>query len=333
MAGSAKFMNNIYPWHKPLLTHIEKQLSMGRLPHALLFRHRYGFFDEFLGQEIAKRLLCDKQNGQDDCKHCHLVDERNHPNILLLDVINEKVGIDDVREIEQQMWQTSIFDKPKIAYISGIDLLSIAAQNALLKTLEEPPKNAFFILSVENISRVLPTIMSRVQRLHHSKTDQQELLIWLQNKIGDDAPTEVAIAKIAKLTNNAPQPTLALLSTPDEVEKIEYEKKQFSLFLSGKISTKILLANLNKDNADEILRRFCHYTERVIRFLFEKSSATTDKNDENSVQYPKWNGVSLRSLYCLYDILVEHRHLSYTNVDMSMQLTTHLVDWQNDRRN
>ncbi len=324
-------MKNVYPWHKPLLTHVEKQLSMGRLPHALLFRHRYGFFDEVLGREISKRLLCEAQNGKDACKHCHLIDENNHPNILLLDVVNEKVGIDDVRAIEQQMWQTSMFDKPKVAYIRGIDLLSIAAQNALLKTLEEPPKNTFFILSVENISRVLPTIMSRVQRLRHSKVEQHELLHWLQRHIGDQALTEAAIAKIAKLTDNAPQPTLALLSAPDEVAKLEKEKKQFVDFLAGKISANVLLAQINNDNAEAILRRFCRYTEGMIKFLFEKSSAITDKTTENLAQHPKWHGVSSRSLYRLYDILVSHRHLVYTNVNMQMQLTTHLVDWQHDR--
>lgn len=334
-------MSNVYPWHKSALAHVSQQLTMGRLPHALLFRHRYGFFDDALGQEIIKCLLCDsqkdKKNGKDNCKHCHLIDEKNHPNILLLDVAEkkankEKVGIDDVRAIEQQMWQTSMFDKPKVAYISGIDLLSIAAQNALLKTLEEPPKNAFFILSVENISRVLPTIMSRVQRLHHHKIEQQELLLWLQNHIGNNAPTEAEIAKIAKLADNAPEPTLALLSAPDEVAKLEQEKKQFALFLTGKISSKTLLATFDDKKADEILRRYCRYTDSLITLLFKKSADNTDKTIEKSVQYPKWNGISMRSLYRLRDILVEHQHLAYTNVNMQMQLTTHLVDWQNDRR-
>ncbi len=334
-------MSTVYPWHKSALAHVSQQLTMGRLPHALLFRHRYGFFDDALGQEIIKRLLCDsqqdKKNDKDNCKHCHLIDEKNHPNTLLLDVAEkktnkEKVGIDDVRAIEQQMWQTSMFDKPKVAYISGIDLLSIAAQNALLKTLEEPPKNAFFILSVENISRVLPTIMSRVQRLHHGNIEQQELLLWLQNHIGDHAPTEAEIAKIAKLANNAPEPTLALLLAPDEVAKLEHEKQQFAQFLTGKITSKTLLATFDDKKADEILRRYCRYTDSLITRLFKKSAENTDKTIENSVQYPKWNGISMRSLYRLRDILVEHQHLAYTNVNMSMQLTTHLIDWQNDRR-
>lgn len=325
-------MSHSYPWHREILTHVTTQLKAGRLPHAMLFRRRRGYFDDALGQEIAKRLLCDSQTGEDRCKHCHLAEEQNHPNVLFLDVINEKVGIDHVRELEQQMWQTSIFDKPKVAFISGMDLLSIAAQNALLKTLEEPPKNAFFILAVENISRVLPTIMSRVQRLHHCHVEEHERLHWLQSQLGNNAPTEAAIAKITQLADHAPQAALALLTSPDEVNRLEQEKKQFVDFMAGKVTTKTLLSGFTNETADEVLMRFCRYTEGMIRFLFEKSSQATDKTAENSVQYPTWNGISLRSLYRLHDILTAHRRLVRTNVNMPMQLTTHLVDWQHDRR-
>ncbi|PID65721.1 MAG: hypothetical protein CR975_06050 [Gammaproteobacteria bacterium] len=325
-------MTNSYPWHTALLTHIEKQLAMGRLPHAVLFRHRHGYFDEALGQAISKRLLCDQHSGKDNCRHCHLIEEKNHPNLLFLDVVNEKIGIDAVRAVEQQMWQTSMFDKPKVAYISGMDLLSIAAQNALLKTLEEPPQNAFFILSVENISRVLPTIISRVQCLRHGHIEQHELLHWLQRQVGNNAPTEAAIAKIAQLADNAPQPTLTLLSSPNEVSRLLQEKEQFSDFLRGKITANTLLSDVHHDTAEAVLRRFCRYTENMIHFLFEKTAANTDKSGRNPVQYATWNGMSLRTLYRLYDILTTHRHLVYTNVNMSMQLTTHLIDWQNDRK-
>lgn len=326
-------MKVTYPWHAGLLTHVEQQFSENRLPHAMLFRCRRDFFDDMLGWEISKLLLCEQQTGADNCKHCVLATEKSHPNVLFLDVMNDKVGIDDVRALEQQMWQTSVFDKPKVAFISGMDLLSIAAQNALLKTLEEPPKNTFFVLSVENISRVLPTIMSRVQRLYHSALDSHDLLHWLQRELGEGAPTEAAIAKTAKLADNAPQQALALLNSPDRVAELTQEKQQFVAFLSGKASATSLLAGFSSDNATDVLTRFCRYTEGMIRFLFEKSLSTDDKSGENSLQYPTWNGVSLRAFYRLLDVLRAHRKLVYTNVNMTMQLTTHLVDWQNDRRN
>ncbi|PID65331.1 MAG: hypothetical protein CR977_01210 [Gammaproteobacteria bacterium] len=193
----------VYPWHRSALQHIKTQLGEDRLPHALLYRQRNDYFDTALGWQVAQLLLCEAKNGQDNCHHCRLLAEKSHPNVLFLDVFNKKIGIDDVRDLEQQMWQTSVFDKAKIAYISGMDLLSIGAQNALLKTLEEPPKNAFFILSVSNLSRVLPTIISRVQRLRHGRLEQHTLLHWLQAQL-NTTMTEAEIGKIAKLADFAP---------------------------------------------------------------------------------------------------------------------------------
>lgn len=325
-------MNNTYPWHKTALNHIEQQLQAQRLPHALLFRRRHGYFDEALGWGIAKRLLCNQKSACDNCQHCRLVSENSHPNILFLDVLNDKIGIDQVRDLEQQMWQTAIFDKPKVGFIHGMDLLSIGAQNALLKTLEEPPKNAFFVLSVANISRVLPTIMSRVQRLHHVRFDSQQLISWLQQQLGDKAPTQAMMTKIIKLADNTPRFALALLASPDEVAQREQEKQRFAGFISGKTTVEHLLADLNTDNTADTLGRFCRYTEGIMRFLFEKSSQATDKTDKHGLQYARWNGVSLQSLFHLYDILKAQQRLVHTNVNMGMQLSTHLSDWQHDRR-
>lgn len=321
-----------HPWHQALLNHVGQQLCDDRLPQALLFRHRRDYDDTQLAQNIAQLLLCDSHQGDDHCQHCQLITQQTHPNVVLLDVINHKVGIKDIRELEQQMWQTAIFDKPKVALILGIDLLSIGAQNALLKTLEEPPKNAYFVLSVTNISHVLPTIISRVQRLRHGRVDTDELYQWLQRQSYQQPPTTAAIAKMAKLADYLPQQTLALLRSPEMAAERETEKKQFAEFLAGQRQASALIRPQDKDTMAEKITRYCRYTEGMIRFLFEKNIKTADKNDSNSVQCCTWHGVSLRSLYRLHDVLMTLRQLSDTNVNMTMQLTTHLVDWQHDRK-
>lgn len=338
-----------YPWHHNALTHIVEQLREDRQPHATLFRLRKGYNDNQLGLQICKYLLCDDINSPEAGKHSRLVNEHSHPNIISLDVINNeinytpvekrKIGINDVRDLEQQMWQTSMFDKPKIAYIQGMDLLSLGAQNALLKTLEEPPKNTFFILSVQNISRVLPTIMSRVQRLHHGKFPQDKLLHWLQSQL-DEPITEAAIAKTAKLVDYSPTNALALLNAPDAIQELEQEKALFAQFMSGKCNASRLAASLHKEQVSEQLYRFCRYTENMIHFLFEKTANNNselpnkraDNAGENSVQYADWNGVSLRALYRLHDALMTLRRLADTNVNLQLQFITSLTDWQNERR-
>lgn len=320
-----------YPWHRQTIEHIKAQLATSRMPHALLYRRRRDYFDTDLGWQIAGLILCDTHSADGNCQHCRLMRDKTHPNVLFLDLINEKVGIDDVRALEQQMWQTSMFDKPKVAYISGMDLLSTGAQNALLKTLEEPPQNTFFILSVNNVSRVLPTIMSRVQRLHHKQVDIHDILHYLQMQLPTDQ-TEAAIANHLKLADGAPARALELLTSPQAVQEIESEKQQFAQFIAGQVNAYALNCSADKGELSAQLTRYCHYTESMIRFLFEKSLQSADKNDKNSVQYSTWKDVTLRALYRLHDKLANLRRLADSNVNMTLQLTTELTDWQHDRR-
>ncbi len=339
-----------YPWQKAALAHVDAQLADNRQPHATLFRLRKDYDDTMLGWQVIKRIICDSHRANDDCKHCRMIDDALHPNVLFLDVVNtsvdfapvKRIGIDDVRQIEQKMWQTSMFDKPKIAYINGMDLLSTPAQNALLKTLEEPPENTFFILAVTDVSHVLPTIMSRVQRLHHSTFPQERLLYWLQQQLNQQSNqpmTEAEIAKVAKLADDAPMRSLALLQSPDLVQQLSREKAQFADFITGKNSAQNLAATFEKGQESAQLARYCRYTENMIHFLFTKSverhaeanDKMANKTGENSVQYATWKGVSLRALYRLHDTLMELRRLTDTNVNVHLQLTTSLTDWQYER--
>ncbi len=331
-------LKTTHPWHHYALEHVAAQVRESRLPHGLLYRHRSYYFDEALGWETAKILLCDSNTASDNCQHCRLVDERAHPNVLFLDIFDnpnrkpkDRIGIKQIRELEQQMWQTSVFDKPKVAFISGMDLLSIGAQNALLKTLEEPPTNAFFVLSVKNISQVLPTIMSRVQRIRHGQVDQDSLLHWLQQQIIDTPMTEAEIGAIAKLADNAPEQSLQLLQTPETVNKLKEEKSQFARFLSGKIGVGTLVAKIDKANIEDQLARYQRYTESMIHFLFtQQAKKSADNLPEQQTKKVTWNGVSLSALYLLHDELMQLRYLTRTNVDMQWQINAALSAWQSN---
>lgn len=332
-------MTDKYPWHDKLLQHVQEQQREGHQPHAMLFRWRLDYGDSVLGWRIAEYLLCDKQCACEQCKHCRLLAENTHPNLLFLDVMNDKVGIEQVRDIEQKMWQTSLFNKPKIAYIQGVDLLSSAAQNALLKTLEEPPQDALFILSVQNISRVLPTIMSRVQRLHHGKVECDTVLHWLQQH--SHTPIDQAtITSTAKLADFAPLRALTLLGDDDAIRQLQKEKAQFADFIAGKLSATVLVSTLEKEQPQVQLARFCRYTENMIAVLFTRSLDNDDEatdarrahsHREKSVRYATWKGVSLRSLYHLHDALISLRQLADSNVNLQLQFITCLTDWQKER--
>lgn len=323
-----------YPWHRHFLAQVRQNLADNRVPHAMLYRYRPHCFDEQLAKDIATLLLCDNHQGADQCQHCRLMHEDSHPNVIRLQVREEKVGINEVRDLERQMWQTAVFDKPKIAIIDGLDELSIGAQNALLKTLEEPPKNTFFILSVSQLAGVLSTIMSRVQRLHHSKTAEafeEQVMSWLEQQLGETKPSITEIKNVARLVAFAPETSLALLRSPEQIEQLKQEKKYFAQWVAGKQQTRQLVEKMDKVHLDEQLKRYNRYVEALIKYLFDKMLTDGEPTGSERQQPPRWQGVSLQGLFRLRDVLEHLQQLTRTNVNMTMQLQVDLMDWQNDR--
>ncbi len=333
-----------YPWHERVQAHVAAQLAEGRMPHALLFRRRPYFYDRHLGYQIAKLLLCNEMTACNRCKHCRLVDSVTHPNLLVFNVFDDKVGIDDIRALEQQMWQTAVFDKPKVAFIHGIDRLSIGAQNALLKTLEEPPENAFFILSVDNISSLPQTIISRVQLIKHQRVVPTVVTEWLKqqligthtmpldNRIVDN---DNDIANMAALAGFAPQRALELLSSGEKVAELKAEKQRVANFIAGKIGVNAVVDKMDNKDWDAQLSRYIGYVDRLIQRLFECLSVVSRDDSEShngeKDNIPMWQGVSMVSLYRLRDSLLEMRRLTTRNVNMTLQLKSCLGDWQQKR--
>jgi|GEM_PF-6333534 len=328
-----------YPWHQSLLTTLSQRIAESKVPHVMLFRCRPFFADEYLAWYIGKALLCDGCSQGSFCQSCRLVEQQTHPNISCL-VANAgkkgvKTGIDEVRALEQKMWQTPIFDKPKIAIIQSLDAFSMAAQNALLKTLEEPPKSTYFILSADDTTRVLPTILSRVYRLKHPAIDHRMLLDWLREQLlqarDSTAVTPERLQQAAELASFSPLYALELLTSDKAIDALLAEKQQFAAFVSGKCLAHVLVDSMQHDDLASQLRRYGAYVEQLIRALFQKKLIQADNQADNSLKYPRWQGVSIRQVFALRDVLMTLQRLQASNVNMTMQLVSMLTEWQNDR--
>ncbi|MGR3806224.1 DNA polymerase III subunit delta' [Pasteurella testudinis] len=177
----------MYPWFEPLLQQLDRTFADGHGHHALLFKSDQGLGSEQLLQSIAAGLLCEQKSGLQacgQCQHCQLFASGNHPDfhqLLLQD--GKNIGIDQVRELIAALQQYARQDGNKVVYLPNLELLSEAAANALLKTLEEPSEKTYFLLLADLAAPLMPTIYSRCQVWTLTAPSPTLAKSWLRRQI------------------------------------------------------------------------------------------------------------------------------------------------------
>lgn len=151
--------------HKDIINYIRSAVTENKVSHAYILNGERGSGKKMLASLFATTLLCEKQ-GPDPCNECHScrqAESENHPDIIR--VTHEKpntISVEDIRRQVNEDIQIRPYQGPyKIYIIAEADLMTVQAQNALLKTIEEPPAYAVIFLLTENAEALLPTITSR----------------------------------------------------------------------------------------------------------------------------------------------------------------------------
>ena len=150
----------------PLVEQLRRSAASGRSSHAYLFLGGAGAGKRLIANTFAKALQCEGEKRPcDSCKSCHAFNHGNHPDVIYFQPLKngKTYTIEDVREQLLETVDLKPFQyEKKIYIIEKADTLNIQSQNALLKTLEEPPAHAVFLLLAECAEAFLPTILSRV---------------------------------------------------------------------------------------------------------------------------------------------------------------------------
>ena len=150
----------------PLVEQLRRSAASGRSSHAYLFLGGAGAGKRLIANTFAKALQCEGEKRPcDSCKSCHAFNHGNHPDVIYFQLLKngKTYTIEDVREQLLETVDLKPFQyEKKIYIIEKADTLNIQSQNALLKTLEEPPAHAVFLLLAERAEAFLPTILSRV---------------------------------------------------------------------------------------------------------------------------------------------------------------------------
>lgn len=189
---------------------LEKAINLKKMSHSYIFWGTEGIGKKIIAKEFAKQILCLGDNKPDcKCKSCIEFDSENNPDFQLINSENDKIKIEQIREMQRKIAEKPIISHHKVYIIDNADKMTPEAQNCLLKTLEEPPEYIVIILICSNENNLLSTIKSRCTRLHFDKIENSEILDYINKNEPDKniSPNIIefaqgSIGKALKLSEN-----------------------------------------------------------------------------------------------------------------------------------
>lgn len=284
-------MESLYRKYRPLtfdsvvgqqhiVSTLEHAITEGRLSHAYLFCGPRGTGKTTMARILAKALLCRNAEAaraegasgcmpDGTCEECELIAEGNHPDVYELDAAS-RTGVDNVREeIINSVNFAPVRGKYKIYIIDEVHMLTTAAFNALLKTLEEPPAHVIFVLCTTDPQKILETILSRCQRFDFHRISNEDIehrLSYVCEQEGFDYDDE-ALTIVARRAKGGMRDALSTL-------------EQLSVFGNGAVHADDARSLLG-EVSDQILGEFARaIAERDIAELYGLIRAQVEEGND-----------------------------------------------------
>ena len=197
---------------------LEKAIEINKTSHSYIFCGTEGIGKKLIAKELAKKILCLKEKANDcDCKSCIEFDSDNNPDFQLIESVDGKIKIEQIRQMQRKVAEKPIISNNKVYIIDDTDTMTTEAQNCLLKTLEEPPEYITIILICTNEGNLLSTIKSRCTRIQFEPIKDEEIKEYVKTKLPDEQISE----KLIELAQGSIGKAIKLNERKDIYENIE----------------------------------------------------------------------------------------------------------------
>ena len=202
---------------RAIVTALKNQITANRVGHAYLFTGVRGTGKTTCAKIFAKAVNCLHPVNGDPCGECEIckgIDNGSILDVVEMDAASNN-GVDDIRDLRDETAYTPSACKYKVYIIDEVHMLSTAAFNALLKTLEEPPAHVIFILATTEIQKVPATILSRCQRYDFTRIGPEDIARRVEYIAGEEKLelTPDGAELIARLADGALRDALSILDT------------------------------------------------------------------------------------------------------------------------
>lgn len=225
---------------------LRQQIKAGRIGHAYLFVGKNGIGKKLVARAFAADIMGDIEDG--------LIERNRHPDFKLWETDKKSVGVSSIRNLQEGLFLSPTQSKRKVVMINEGEKLTTQAQNALLKILEDPPEETTFLILVEKLSKILPTLISRCQILRFAPLDQGSILKIIDtSNLGK--PEEVLLLNLGQGSINETNKILAevslhtVISDLKDVMSLLHNKNEYGLnikasYLAKKYDVQFILGCL-----------------------------------------------------------------------------------------
>ena len=310
-----------------IIDSIKSSILSGRISHAYIFDGQAGMGKTMLAKAMAKTVQCEA-HGADACGRCiscRTFESNNNPDIFYVTSTKKSIGVDDIREQVIKPMETPPYRyRYKVFIIGNADTMTPAAQNALLKTIEEPAAYGLFLLLSENYNAFLPTVISRCVVFRLKPLPETEVMRYLaRNHIGEEqarfysAFSQGNIGKAMRLASS--QTFTEMRETVISLAQALRRMDMPDLFARYRVLEPY------KDDIQELLDLFMLWYRDVIimketdnaRFLFQP-----DKQNEI---YAEAQATDLSSLYKKFDAIWQAKRNLKQNGNFQLTLEMMLL--------
>ena len=314
---------------------LKNSIANNKISHAYLFTGPRGTGKTSIAKIFSRTINCENPINSAPCEKCNCCLQKDNIDIIEIDAASNN-GVDEIREIKEKVNLVPTLGKYKVYIIDEVHMLTIAAFNALLKTLEEPPKHVIFILATTEPHKIPATILSRCQRYDFKKISESKIYEKLKYIIENEkiSINDQAIKEIARLSDGGLRDAISILDqviaysneniTEEDIHNIngtltQYQLKDFVDAMYTK-NLKFMLDSIEK--YDEQGKNLVKLTEEII--LFFKNILINKNIDIEDNMYTEYKQKITNEQ--LYDIIKELNNSIYEmkksdNVKLILELS------------
>ncbi len=296
---------------------IKAEKEEDKLSHAyLIINSDLQFQDEYLSL-IAKTIVCENDSPCNECRLCKLVSDKKSADVLFYPKNNESVLTEDVIDLIEESYIKPIEGNKKVFVIKNADTMNERAQNKLLKTLEEPPKNVHIIIGVKNQSTLIETLKSRVKKLEISTFSYELLYNALKDELRDLEKLKRAISLSVKTVESC----VNLYNDKNLSFYIDLVK---DLLINMKTSREVLTYSNRLSGKNIDFNEFLSVLELVLSDMLKLSLGESKLNFDNlaSEIFENSKGFNSGALVYIIEKITQARKRKKSNANPTM-----LIEW------
>lgn len=325
-------MNELYPWQSSDFADLQQRRTQDRLAHALLISGPAGIGKLHLADVFAQSLLCAEPQadglGCGQCHACSLYAAGNHPDLFRLSPQDESkvIKIDQIRDLIEKVSLSSHYGRYKVVILNPADAMNIAAANALLKTLEEPPADTVLLLVTDRPSFLSATIRSRCQSVRLGLPAAEKAQSWLSTQLENSQEAAVLLA----LAGGSPLAALTLAA--DQLDRRKDLLRGWQQLASGQADPVKLAAEWVKADLHLPISWMYGWVADMIRLRNGSEERLTNLDAKATLQKLA-EELDLTRLYGLLDRVLDMIKLANTQVNAQILMEGILLYWSNLPRN